>query len=125
MTTVGDDTLKEVSLTQLQHMYQRAYSGEFDQFDPDFCTGGYESTADDIDLSGITASITNIVVEGDSTCDPASNAALISALAGVDSVRTFSADGTTHANLIGANGSTDFTSQLRAQLGLSDFNTCA
>ena len=123
--TVGDATLKEVSLTQLSHMYQRAYSGEFDSYDADFCTGGYQSAATDIDLAAITAAITNITVSPDDTCDAATNSALISALAGVDSVRTFSATGLTHSNIIGANNNADFTSDLRAQLGLSEFNTCA
>ena len=52
-------------------MWQIGYSGEFDEYNEDFCDGGWENDAPEFPLDDIQhVVITNFYVEDDSYCKP-------------------------------------------------------
>ena len=111
---------KEVPLAQLEDMFQKAYSGGFTVRDADFCDGGYEDTPADIDLSGVTQPVTNIYLQGDTTCSEAANQAV--SIPASRSYRTFVDKNLAHDTFIGANDNSDLVSQILAQLDIAELN---
>ena len=111
---------KEVSLAQLEDMFQKAYSGAFTAKDATFCDSGYEDDATAIDLSAITQPVTNIYLSGDDTCSEAANQAVT--IPTTSSFRTFVDADLAHDTFIGANDNTDLVGQILAQLDIAALN---
>lgn len=66
-----DQGYAEMSIEQLNHMWQIGYSGEFDEYNEDFCDGGWENDAPEFPLDDIQhVVITNFYVEDDAYCKP-------------------------------------------------------
>ena len=68
-----DKGYTEMSIQQLDHMWQISRSGQFEEYNPDFCDGdGNQNDHIDFPIENINNEIfvTNFYVQGDSYCDP-------------------------------------------------------
>ena len=80
--------LGQMSLQQLDHMFQQDFFGTFVSYSTTFCDElGEGETTDDIDLSTLTKPIRNFYVKGDQVCDVETNQTVTNELPGVDSSR--------------------------------------
>ncbi len=88
-STVGAG-LKEMSIVQNDHMFQKSYFKGFNVYDPDFCDEGYEAEPVPIaGVDGINVPLKTWYIEGDSVCDTAVNQALLNTIPGQDFYSVF------------------------------------
>lgn len=70
-----------MSVQQLDHMWQISRSGQFEEYNPDFCEGGgNENDPIDFPIDHINVVVTNFYVQGDSYCDPKTQMELLDPL---------------------------------------------
>lgn len=61
----------EMSIKQLDHMWQIGFSGEFDEYNEDFCEDGWDNDTPEFPLDDIqNVVITNFYVQDDDYCKP-------------------------------------------------------
>ena len=105
-----------MSIQQLNHMWQISRSGEFEEYNPDFC----EPNGDQIDpvdfpledIFGVV--VTNFYVKDDSFCDPATQQVLLDDLSSYK-FTTMNED-ITHITIAAANDQTPYLNLLKFSL---------
>ena len=106
----------EMSLQQLDHMWQISFSGEFDKYNPDFCeNNGWGTDMPEFpveDISGVV--LTNIYVDNDPYCNPETQQALLDPLSVLKV--TMMDEAITHTTIAAANDQTYFVNLLKYAL---------
>ena len=84
-----------MSVTQLEHMFQMDFNNSFSQYSTTFET---DQTTTPIDLTGITTSSRSFYLDGDETCDPLINQAVLDTVPGQQLSATFADAGLKHSS---------------------------
>ena len=112
-----DAGFKEMSVQQLDHMWQNSYSKEFNEWSPSFSTDGWFEEQTGIDITTIdTTVVENFYIKCDTVCDPVVNLAILNTVPSQVLYTEYVRDDLNHVNVIGAVDNTDFMTTLMAAL---------
>ena len=116
-----DKGYKEMSVKQLEHLWQVDYTESFARFNEDFLENGWIEDPDVIDISGVTVQSGSAYVPGDATCDPEINQTTLASLSPFYS--EFTDESITHSNVNTANDNATLLTYLNVNL-LAKANSC-
>lgn len=111
----------EMSVTQLEHMWQMSYNRSFSAYSADF---DEDQTTTDIDVSGVNTRMVSFYVDEDPVCDTDVNQGVFDTVPGQMWRSTFVTEGITHSSIQGANNESGFLNLLNVALamGQNDVN---
>lgn len=110
----------EMSVKQLEQLWQQGYTGQFDSYSATFATDGWLVDTPEYPVADITVPVNAIYIDEDPICSDTVNQAVLSMNAAQTFETTLSLDSVTHTSIIGANNEPIVTASLLLALSLGE-----